>query len=77
MTAHVLSVPSPDPERQSVQLDQEGFEYSCDCALGRAPDLNLSNTVIGRLHKQHGGCTMLQNHRRRSTALRAWGSASV
>ncbi len=57
--------------RESVQRDREGFEYLCDCALASAPDLNLSDSVIRRLRKQHSGCTALQNHRRRSTTLRS------
>jgi len=60
--------------REAVQHDREGFEYICYCALASAPDLNLSDNVIRRLRKQHGGCTTLQNHRRRSTALRSWGT---
>jgi len=59
--------------REAVQRDREGFEDLCDCALASAPDLNLSDNVIRWLRKQHGGCTTLPNHHRRSTALRAWG----
>jgi len=50
------------------------FEEIGRGTLASAPDLNLSDSVIRRLRKQHGGCTTLQNHRRRSTALRAWGT---
>jgi hypothetical protein len=57
---------------EAVQLDRQGFEYRCDCALGRAPDLNLSDSVIGWLHKQYGGCTTQQHHCHRTTTLRAW-----
>ena len=57
---------------ESVQLDRKGFKYLCDCALSRAPDLNLSDSIIRRLRKQHGGCTTQQNHRRRTSTLRVW-----
>jgi len=56
-----------------LQFDRKSFEYLCDCALGSAPDLNLGDSVIRRLRKQHSGCTTLQNHRCRTTTLRAWG----
>jgi hypothetical protein len=54
-----------------VQRDRERFEYLCDCALASAPDLNLGDSIIRRLRKQHGGGTRLQDHRRRTrTTLR-------
>ena len=50
------------------------FEYIGRGTLASTPDLNLSDSVIRPLRKQHGGCPTLPNHRRRSTALRAWGT---
>lgn len=59
---------------ESVQFDRPtALRKLLRLRSASRPELNFSDTVIG-LCKQHGGCTTLQHHRRRGSALRRWSS---